>query len=147
LGRRLADVEERRFRIGALVEWFLAAAAVFLVLWIASAAIQRVMGRGLHAAVVQAPLIPNTPPGVPAGATLVPVVLLLDGREVRQGDLHTRLDSVLPATLAEGPPVTSNAQFGERHTRAYRIDRSTIYIVCERTEPNGPVRVAGIYLP
>jgi hypothetical protein len=140
-------VEERRFRIGALVEWFLAAAAVVVVLWIASVAMQRVLGRGLHAAVPEAPLIQNTPPGVPAGATLVPVLLLLDGSEVRQGDLHTRLDSVLPPKFADGPPVTSSAQFGERHTRAYRINQSKIYIVCERTEPNGPMKVTGIYLP
>jgi hypothetical protein len=87
------------------------------------------------------------PPGVPSGATLVPVMLLLDGREVRQGDLHTRLDTVLPLRLAEGPPIVSSAQFGDRHTRAYRVNGTRVYIVCERMEPEGQMKVAGIYLP
>ena len=87
------------------------------------------------------------PPGVPAGATSVPVMLLLDGREIRHGDLHSRLDQVLPSKLADGPPLVSAGEFGDRHTRAYIADGIRFYVVCERREANGPMRVAGIYLP
>ena len=137
----------RWWGIDSLVEWFLAAAAVVVVVWVISVPIQRALGPSVQAAMSDADLVPNTPPGVPSGATLVPVLLLLDGREVRQGDLHSRLDSVLSPKLADGPAMLSTAQFGERHTRAYIINGSKIFIVCERTEPNGPMRVAGIYLP
>jgi hypothetical protein len=141
-------VEQRWFRVGALVEWVAAAGAVVLVLWVVSVPIQRALGRGVQAAMAEADLAQITPPGVPSGATLVPVMLLLDGREVRQGDLHTHLDAVISPRLAEGPPVVSSAQFGTRHTRAYRLNGTTrVYIVCERLEPNGPMKVAGIYLP
>jgi hypothetical protein len=74
-------------------------------------------------------------------------MLLRDGREIRLGDLRTRLDELLPPKLADDPPVISTAQFGERHTRAYRLNTTKVYIVCERMEPNGQMKVAGIYLP
>jgi hypothetical protein len=140
-------VDERWFRIGALFEWAAAALAVLVLLWLVSVPIQRTFGPRLQAAIAEVDLGSDRPPGVPAGATLVPVMLLLDGREVRQGDLHTRLETLLPATLAEGPPVVSSGQFGNRHTRTYRIDGTQVYVVCERTEPNGQMKVAGIYLP
>jgi hypothetical protein len=140
-------VDERWFRIGAIFEWITAAVAVLLLLWVGSVPIQRALGRGVQAAIAEADLGNDTPPGVPASATLVPVMMLLDGREVRQGDLHTRLDVVLPPKLAEGPPLVSTGQFGDRHTRSYRIDGTYVYVVCERVEPNGQMKVSGIYLP
>jgi hypothetical protein len=140
-------VEERWFRPGAVAEWLAAAAVVGLVLWIVSVPIQRAVGPRLQAAMADAGLVQDTPPGVPSGAMLVPVMLLLDGREVRQGDLRTHLDTILPPKFAEGPPVVSSASYGERHARGYRINGTKIFVVCERAEPNGPMRVAGIYLP
>jgi hypothetical protein len=140
-------VDERWSGIRALVEWLAAAAAVALVLWMVWMPVQRAIGPRLQAAIPAAYLVQSTPPGVPASATMVPVLLLEDGREVRQGDLRSQLDAVISPALGEGPPVVSSAQFGERHTRAYRIDGVQIYIVCEPSEPDGPMRVAGIYLP
>jgi hypothetical protein len=140
-------VDERWFRVGAIFEWMAAAVAVLLLLWLVSVPVQRVLGSGVQAAIAEVDPSKDTPPGVPAGATLVPVMLLLDGREVRQGDLHARLDVVLPPRLADGPPVVSAGQFGDRHTRTYRINGSYVYVVCERVEPNGQMKVAGIYLP
>jgi len=140
-------VGQHWFRVGALVEWVAAATAVLLLLWLVSVPLQRVIRPGVQAAVAEADLSGQTPPGVPAGATLVPVMLLPDGGEVRHGDLHSRLDAVLPPKLADGSPVVSSAQFGNRHTHAYRLDRTRVYVVCERTEPNGQMKVSGIYLP
>jgi hypothetical protein len=138
-------VEDRRIRGASLFEWLAAAFAVLGLLWVFSVPVQRMLGPRVEAAIGA----PNqhTPSGVPAGATLVPVMLLLDGREIRQGDLHTRLEEILPARLAEGPAHLSDGQFGNRHTRAYALNGTKFYVVCERTEPNGQMKVAGIYLP
>lgn len=138
-------MEERRRRISSLVEWAAAALGVMALVWIVSVPLQRSLGRRGEAAVAQV----NTaaPPGVPAAATNVPVMLLLDGREIRVGDLRARLDEVLPPQLADGPPHVSRAQFGDRHSRAFIVDGARFYVVCERTEPNGAMRVSGIYLP
>lgn len=117
-----------------------------LLLWAASAPFHRLIGRGVQAAVAGVDL-PQTPPGVPADATMVPVLLLSDGREIRQGDLRAQVDALLPPELAEGPPVVSQTPFGERHARAYRINGSRVFVVCERSDLDGAMRVSGIYLP
>jgi hypothetical protein len=138
-------VEERRFRVGSVFEWVVAGLGVFALVWLVSVPVQRLIGPGVEAALVDEPS--GLPPGVPPGATNVPVMLLLDGREIRQGDLHTRLNTLLPEKLADGPARVSTAEFGERHTRAYLVDGTRFYVVCERLEPGGPMRVAGVYLP
>jgi hypothetical protein len=138
-------VEERRLRIGSLFEWLAAALGVLLLIWVVSVPIQRALGPQVEAALIEAPNA--LPPGVPVGATSVPVILLLDGREIRQGDLMSHVDTLLPNALAEGPPLLSAGEFGTRRTRAYVADSALFYVVCERLEPSGPMRVSGIYLP
>jgi hypothetical protein len=138
-------VEERRLRIGSLFEWLAAALGVLLLVWVVSVPIQRALGPQVEAALIDAPDV--RPPGVPIGATSVPLILLLDGREIRQGDLMTHVDAMLPASLAEGPPLVSTGEFGERRTRAYAADSARFYVVCERLEAGGPMRVSGIYVP
>lgn len=137
-------MEDRRFRVGSLFEWIAAACGVAALVWLISVPVQRLIGPRVEASIdAPAPL----PPGVPAGATSVPVVLLLNGKEVRHGELHSRLVQLLPDKLVDGPIVRSNGELGERHTRAYKVDGMRFYVVCERSEPGGPLRIAGIYLP
>lgn len=137
-------MEERRFRIGSFFEWIAAAGGVLGLVWLISVPVQRLIGPRVEASIdAPAPL----PPGVPGGASSVPVMLLLDGREIRHGDLHSRLVQILPEKLVDGPVVRSNSELGDRHTRAYVVNGMKFYVVCERTEPGGPMRIAGIYLP
>jgi len=111
-------VEERRLRIApSLLEWLAAALAVTGLVWIISGPVQRALGPRVDASLVDQK---ELPPGVPAGATVVPVMLLPDGRELRQGDLHTRLEEVLPTRLANSP-VVSQGPFGARYTRTYTL--------------------------
>ena len=140
---RLADVEERRLRIGSFFEWLAAAVGAGAVVWVSSVPAQRLMGPHVEAAPVEAS--PAAPPGVPAGATSVPVMYLLDGRVIRQGELHTRLVQILPDE--NGPIARSEGPLGERVTRAYTVDGTRFFVVCERVEPGGPMRVTSIYLP
>ena len=136
---------ERLFRIAPpLVEWLVAALAVLGLVWIVSGPVRRTLGpRGDASLIEQRDL----PPGVPAGATVVPVMLLPDGRELRQGDPHMRLEEVLPTRLADGPPQVTEGQFGARYTRSYALSGIKFFVVCEKADPDGPVKVAGIYLP
>ena len=138
-------MEERRLRVGSLFEWLAAALGVLLLLWVVSVPIQRALGPQVEAALID----PRSalPPGVPPNATSVPLILLLDGREIRQGDLMSHVETRLPASLTEGPPLISTGEFGERRTRAYAADSARFYVVCERLEAGGPMRVSGIYVP
>jgi hypothetical protein len=138
-------VDERRVRIGSLFEWLVAAAGVVLLVWLIAVPVQRALGPGVEASLVD--VAPGNPPGVPAGASNVPVMLLGGGREIRHGDLFSRVSAFLPERLAEGPAHLSPGEFGDRMTRAYAVDGAKFYVVWERTEPSGPMRISGIYLP
>ena len=138
-------MEERRVRIGSLFEWLAAAAGVVGLIWLLSVPAQRILGPRVEAALVETP--PPLPPGVPAGAASVPVMLLLDGREVRQGELQSRLQQMLPQKLLAGPVLRSNGEFGDRQTLPYVVSGTKFYVVCERTDRGGPMRISGIYLP
>ena len=138
-------MEERRFRVGSFVEWLLAAGGVAGVIWLLSVPVQRVVGPRVEAALVDAPV--DLPPGVPTTATSIPVMLLLDGREIRVGDLHSRLVQVLPERAATGPMQRSSGDKGERQTRGYNVNGTRFFVVCERSERGAPLRVSAIYLP
>jgi hypothetical protein len=138
-------VDERRLRVGSFFEWIVAAAGVVALIWVLSVPVQRLIGPRVDAALVDTPS--DLPPGIPSGASNVPIIMLLDGREIRTGDLHTRLNAVLPEKLADGPAYVTTGEFGDRHTRAYTVNGTRFYVVCERLEKGGPMRVAGVYLP
>ena len=138
-------MEERRLRIASFFEWLAAGAAVIALVWLLSVPVQRVLGPRVDAALVDVPT--SLPPGIPAGATSVPVLMLLDGREVRTGALQTRFNAVVPERFADGPAHASTAEFGERRTRAYTVQGTRFYVVFERLERSGPMRVAAVYLP
>jgi hypothetical protein len=138
-------VEERQFRIApSLFEWFAAALGVVGLAWVISVPVQRMLGPHVEISIVNTRALP---PGVPTDATIVPVMLLPDGAELRLGDPVSRLEQVLPTRLAEGPPQVSHGEFGDRHTRTYVLSGSKFYVVCERSERDGPMKVSGIYLP
>jgi hypothetical protein len=138
-------VDERRLRIGSVFEWLAAALGVLGLVWVLSVPVQHLTGPRVDAALVD--LREKLPPGVPGGATSVPVMLFLDGRAIRIGDLESAVRALLPEAIADSPPHISSNEFGERSTRAYRVAGSRVYIVCERMERGGPPRVSGIYLP
>jgi hypothetical protein len=138
-------MEERRIRIGSLFEWVAAALGVFGLIWLLSGPVQRIIGPHVEASLVEPAA--SLPPGVPSGATSVAVLVLLDGREIRVGELHTRVLQLLPETLLSAPPLRSEGEFGERQTRLYVVNDARFSVVCERGEPGGPLRVSGIFLP
>lgn len=139
-------MDERPLRVGSVFEWLAAAAGVLGLLYLVSMPLQRFARPGVEAANTETGSA-STPPGVPNNAVSVPLILLRDGREIRQGDPHSRLVSVLPEKYTDGAHLLSQNEFGERQTRSYRVDGVRFYIVCERSERGGPMKVSGIYLP
>ena len=142
--RRLTRVDERRVRIGSLFEWVAAALGVLALIWLLSrcrcsdCSARSVRGRARRRA------RPTLPPGVPAGATSVPVMLMLDGREIRQGDLHTTADADAAGETAPTVRRTAAPASSASATRAPTSSTaSRFYVVCERLEPGGPMRVSG----
>jgi hypothetical protein len=137
-------MEERRLRFGSLLEWIAAALGVVAAIWAISVPVARLTGPRVEASLIESR--DGLPPGVPAGSTSVPVMLLRDGRAIRLGDLDTRLRQILPDRLREGDARTSTGEFGERQARSYRIDGSRVQVVIEPTERGGPPRITGIFV-
>lgn len=130
--------------IRSVLEWLGAAAIVVGVVWLASDRIRHWTGPRLTA-VEEAE--PGGPPGIPAGATEVPLLLLLDGTEIKVGDSHARLVKLLDEKHATGPAQTIENDLGERWIRGYRHGTTRFIVVCERTKRSEPLKVAAIYLP
>lgn len=131
-------------RIGFLVEWACAVAGVLVVVLLVLVPLQRALGPGLEATPSASTAVP---PGVPAGAMSVPLVMLLDGREIRQGELHARVQQLIPELAAAPIVARSTGRYGERVTRRITVGESTFFVVCEPIEDAGPVKVSGLYLP
>jgi len=140
-------MDQSRPRLGSAFEW--AVAAAFLL---ATAAVAWLIITEMRA--VRAPAMPRQeresapapePAAPPAGAISVPVLILLDGTEIRVGDTLRKVTDRLGA----GTPVEGGAgksRFGERLTRAFEKGSTRFVLVFEPFERNGEPRVTAIYL-
>lgn len=128
----------------SIVEWAIAAALLVSLGWFSSDLAGSWMAR--RTTLVRDAMA-EPPSGVPTGATSVPLLLLLDGREIRTGQTHAEIQMLLGARLAVGEPHRSPGVLGDRITQAYTDNGTRFFITTERMEPGGPVRVTGIYLP
>jgi hypothetical protein len=136
-----------RVRLGSAFEWFVA--ALFLVATLAVAALIVRELRMAPAAVAQAtadPGVAAVPAAVPARAISVPVLLLLDGHQIRVGDSAEEVARTLGRNAEVGRQLTDRGALGERLTRFYEHRGTRFVLVFEPFERNGALRVAGIYL-
>src|SRR5690606_24262458 len=78
------EVTPVRARLGSVLEWIVAAAFLAASILVATL-IVRELRTAPRAAAVPEPPVSALPAGVPTRAISVPVLLLLDGREVRVG--------------------------------------------------------------
>jgi hypothetical protein len=140
-------VDAPRPRLGSAFEWVVAAA--FLL---ATAAVAWLIVSEMRA--VRTPPRPRQqresapvtePAAIPAGAISVPVLILLDGAEVRVGDTLRKVTDRLGAgtNLETG---AGKSRFGERLTRAFEHGSTRFVLVFEPFERNGEPRVTAIYL-
>ncbi|MGE3277911.1 MAG: hypothetical protein AB7O67_22580 [Vicinamibacterales bacterium] len=96
--------------------------------------------------VVPAPVEETRPDGIPAGAAPAALLVFLDGRELRVGEPVSSLNALVTEAMADGPAHVARGEYGDRLTRAYTRAGTRFWVVTERLEPGGVVKVAGIYL-
>jgi hypothetical protein len=130
--------------IRSVLEWLGAAAILLGVLWLVSGHIQE--WTGARPSIV-GDATDDEVPGIPLGATQVPLLVLLDGTEIKVGDAHAHVMKVLDEEHATGPSETTHGDYGERWIRAYRHGTTKFIVVCERNDPAAPLKVVGVYLP
>jgi hypothetical protein len=135
-----------RVRLGSALEWLIA--AMFLVATVAVATLIIRELRVAPPAVVSAQpaTVPAVPAGVPARAISVPVLLLLDGHQVRVGDSVEDVARALGRNAEVGRQIADRGALGDRLTRFYEHAGTRFVLVFEPFERHGSLRVAGIYL-
>jgi hypothetical protein len=137
-----------RARFGSAVEWIVAAGFLMATLLVGSL-IMRELRTAVPvatpaAAAGRSPAV--LPAGIPMRAISVPVLLLLDGKEVRVGDSVDHIADLLGRSAEVGTQVVERGPIGERLTRFYEHAGTRFVLVFEPFEANGAMRVAGIYI-
>ena len=133
-------------RASSIVEWLLAAAGIIGVLWAAASWVRPYVDPALdtHTDVFAGEAVPE---GVPSGAVSTPLLVLEDGLEVRVGMSEQELAEAVKHCEPLGQPQVSAGAYGRRTLRAFAHQRTRFYVVSESTEPDGPVRVSGVFVP
>ena len=141
-------MDATRFRVGALVEWALAAAAIMALLAAGSLLVRqlRVVSSATTVLAGAVPASRIVPPAVvPPGAVSLPILLLADGKEIRLGEtfsaIKARLGRVVEATM----PTVERVATGERVTRSYEYAGTRFQLVFEPLDSNAEPRLAAIY--
>lgn len=136
-----------RARLGSALEWLVAAAFLLATIAVASLIVRELRTVPRAATPVAHELqTTGVPSAVPARAISVPVLLLLDGREVRVGDTVDGVSRSLGRAAEIGRQTVDRGALGERLTRFYEHNGTRFVLVFEPFERNGALRVAGIYL-
>jgi hypothetical protein len=141
-------MEATRARFGFAAEWLVAAGFLLATVLVGSLIVREL--RTPRASATPAPDADSTsavvPAAVPSGAISVPVLLLLDGKEIRVGDSVEQVAKALGSAAEVGKAVVERGPIGERLTRFYEHQGSKFVLVFEPFEAKGRPRVAGIYL-
>lgn len=130
--------------MGSFVEWIAAALVATAVLWVGFTWAGPWLTRAPATVSVEANQVPA---GVPGNAQPVPLLVLVDGTAIRVGDTQVDIHARLGEAPDDPEPQASRGAFGDRLVRTYQRQGTRFFLVCERTEPGGPVRVSRIYLP
>jgi hypothetical protein len=141
-------MDAARFRLGAIVEWAVAAAAIVALVALASFADREVRTVTAVTPVIarEAPSRSIVPPAaIPPGAISVPLLLFSDGTKIDIGEPASRVAARLGPSTEVAPPAVERAPHGERVTRTYEHQGIRFRLVFEPFDKGSDPRVAAIY--
>jgi hypothetical protein len=143
-----ASVVTTRARFTAIFEWMIAAAFLAATVVVGAMILRELR---VPAKAVQAPppkaIVASIPPSIPARAVSVPVLPLVDGKELRIGETVQSVAARLGRSAESGRQEVDRGSLGERLTRFYDYAGARFILVFEPFERNGEARLAAIYLP
>lgn len=135
-----------RPRLAPALEWLIAAAFLLATLAVASLIVQELRAARAVAPLQRAPEPAVMPLSIPTRAISVPVLLLLDGKQLRVGDTLEQVSGLLGRSAEVGSQDVSRGALGERLIRHYDHAGTRFILVFEPFEQNGRPRVAAIYI-
>lgn len=145
------DAVTVRARLGAALEWTIAAAFLSATVAVGSL-IVRELRVAPQANAVELPVATAShpapmPPAVPERAVSIPTLPLADGTEIRIGETMSAIAARLGRAAESGRQEVDRGALGERLTRFYEHEGVRFILVFEPFERSGEPRVAAIYLP
>jgi hypothetical protein len=141
-------MDAARFRFGAIVEWAVAAAAILVVLALASFVDREVRTvTAVTPVIAREALTPSiAPPAVlPPGAISVPLLLLGEGTQIKVGETASEVTARLGRGAEVAAAAIERAPHGERVTRTYQLQGIRFWLVFEPFDKDAEPRVAAIY--
>jgi hypothetical protein len=141
-------MEALRVRVGAILEWALAAAFVAGVVATGSIVIRefRTVRAVVPVIAGETRLFYDTPAAIPPRSVSVPMLLLGNGRELRVGDGAAEAIARLGSAVTLLSESVERSAFRERLTRFYSEVGVQFAVVFETLEQQVEPRVAAIYL-
>ncbi len=144
-------MDASRLRLGSAFEWTLAVAFLCATLGVGALIVRELaVVRTPASKPAPAPPIeeaaPSLPAVLPAGAMSVPVLLLLDGKEIRVGDSLDKVNALVGPGAQRSSQTVQSGPLGERFVHEYEHAGTRFLLVFEPFERGGPPRVATIYL-
>jgi cobalamin biosynthesis protein CobD/CbiB len=139
-------MERPRVRLAsAMVEWVLAAALVTAVLALVATVVREIRSvRAIMPVSAREAPGPEPPAGVPPRAVSVPLLVLLDGKEIQIGETIAEVTARLGNTQVGLDIVDRSAR--ERLTRVYNYLGTEFTIVFERAAADDEPRAAAIFV-
>jgi hypothetical protein len=136
-----------RMRLGAILEWLLAAAVIVAAVSVGSVALREVRTvRAVMPVIAREARPGQAPAGLPPRSVAVPMVLLGDGREVRLGDRAADVAARLGAAVRVVSESIERSDAHARITRFYDYLGLQFVLVFEAPQPAAEPHVAAIYL-
>jgi hypothetical protein len=145
------DAVTARARLGAALEWTIAAAFLLATVAVGSLIVRELrvvpQANAVEPAVAASSRPTPMPPAVPERAVSIPTLPLADGTEIRIGETMSAIAARLGRASESGRQEVDRGALGERLTRFYEHDGVRFILVFEPFERRGEPRVAAIYLP
>ena len=146
-------MEVTRARFGSLLEWALAAVCAVAIAALVSFVIQAlrtpagIVRVNVEAAEAGLSPRPDPPAAIPSRAVSVPLLLLIDGTEVRVGEREATISAKVKKAWQTGVDTLERTTAGNRITRAYDDGFRRFLLVFDPPEDAADLRLSAIYLP
>jgi hypothetical protein len=130
----------------SLAEWVLALGVLTGAAWVAGPVVRRLAPLGSSSVTLVESALPDLPGDVPDDAQSVPLLMLLDGGEVRLGMSEEAFGARPFSRLRDGPVAVEKGVIDERRVLPFRSGRSRFWVVLDRTEAGRERLVTAIYV-
>ena len=139
-------VDSTRARVGAVLEWFIAAAGFLLAVGLGSLALQLRTVDAVTPVIAEEKPAVDAPASVASRAVSVPMLVLSSGARLNVGERLASITAKLKTSWQVGADAIDRGPNGDRITRSYVDGATPFQLVLESAEQGTEPQIAAIYL-